>query len=195
MVNPPYDLDIWPLTWASRSNFKSAVFQECPTKVMRVCLEAYWFSWIKVKFCIFYNFSSILVDKWSTISSCSLIWCSLNCIPRETTDNWLDMTWWRHQMETFSVLLAICAWNSPVHGEFPAQRPVTGALMFSLICFWINYWVNNREAGDLRCHRAHYDVIVMSWVGDISQVIVVVLYHHSIVVWALIQCKDVLLPV
>ena len=34
-------------------------------------------------------------------------------------------TWWRHQMETFSVLLAICAGNSPVTGEFPAQRPVT----------------------------------------------------------------------
>ena len=28
-------------------------------------------------------------------------------------------------METFSALLAICAGNSPVSGEFPAQRPVT----------------------------------------------------------------------
>ena len=34
-------------------------------------------------------------------------------------------SWWRHQMETFSALLAICAANSPVTGEFPAQRPVT----------------------------------------------------------------------
>ena len=34
-------------------------------------------------------------------------------------------TWWRHQMETFSALLALCAGNSPVSGEFPAQRPVT----------------------------------------------------------------------
>ena len=34
-------------------------------------------------------------------------------------------TWWRHQMETFSALLAICAGNSPVPGECPAQRPVT----------------------------------------------------------------------
>ena len=33
-------------------------------------------------------------------------------------------TWWRHQMETFSALLAICAGNSSVAGEFPAQRPV-----------------------------------------------------------------------
>ena len=34
-------------------------------------------------------------------------------------------TWWRHQMETFSALLAICAGYSSVSGEFPAQRPVT----------------------------------------------------------------------
>ena len=36
-----------------------------------------------------------------------------------------QITWWRHQMETFSALLAICAGNSPVTGEFPAQRPAT----------------------------------------------------------------------
>ena len=35
------------------------------------------------------------------------------------------VSWWRHQMETFSALLAICAGNSPVTGEFPIQRPVT----------------------------------------------------------------------
>ena len=35
------------------------------------------------------------------------------------------MAWWHHQMETFSALLAICAGNSPLTGEFPTQRPVT----------------------------------------------------------------------
>ena len=45
--------------------------------------------------------------------------------------------------------------NSPHKGQW------RGALMFTLICARINGWVNNREAGDLRCHRAHYDVIVM----------------------------------
>ena len=34
-------------------------------------------------------------------------------------------SWWRHQMEIFSALLAICVGNSPVPGEFPTQRPVT----------------------------------------------------------------------
>ena len=44
----------------------------------------------------------------------------------------------------------------------PVNSPRKGALMFSLICAWINSWVNNREADDLRCYCAHYDVIVMS---------------------------------
>ena len=34
-------------------------------------------------------------------------------------------SWWRHRMETFSALLALCAGNSPDTGEFPSQRPVT----------------------------------------------------------------------
>ena len=38
---------------------------------------------------------------------------------------YLDFTWWRHPVETFSALLALCAGNSPVTGEFTAQRPVT----------------------------------------------------------------------
>ena len=40
------------------------------------------------------------------------------------------VTWWRHEMEAFSALLAICAGNSPGTGEFPAQRPV--ALTFDV---------------------------------------------------------------
>ena len=50
--------------------------------------------------------------------------------------------------------------NSPHKGQW------RGALMFSLICVWINGWENNREAGDFRCYSAHYDVIVMrqAWV-------------------------------
>ena len=48
------------------------------------------------------------------------------CIRFVWTVNWVvPITWWRHQMETFSALLAICAGNSPVPGEFPTQRPVT----------------------------------------------------------------------
>ena len=44
----------------------------------------------------------------------------------------------------------------------PHKSQWRGALIFSLICAWINGWVNNREAGGLRRHRAHYYVIVMA---------------------------------
>ena len=64
-------------------------------------------------------------------------------------------------METFSALLAICAGNSAVPGQFPHKGQWRGALMFSSIWVWINGWVNSREAGDLRCYCTHYDVIVM----------------------------------
>ena len=70
-------------------------------------------------------------------------------------------TWWRHQMETFSALLAICAGNSPVPVNSPHKGQWRGALMFSLICAWISGWVNNRGAGDSRRNHAHNDVIVM----------------------------------
>ena len=60
-----------------------------------------------------------------------------------------------------SALLDICAGNSPVPGEFPAQRPVTRSFDAYFRCAWIKCWVNNREAGNLRCHCAHYDVTVM----------------------------------
>ena len=48
-----------------------------------------------------------------------------------------------------------CRWIPPHKGQW------RGALTFSLICVWINGWVNNREAGDLRRYRTHHDVIVM----------------------------------
>ena len=68
---------------------------------------------------------------------------------------------WRHEMEIFTALLALCVGNSLVTGEFPAQRPVMRSFDVSLICVWINGWVSNHKAGNLRRHRAHYDVTVM----------------------------------
>ena len=53
-------------------------------------------------------------------------------------------------MKTISALLAICAGNSPITGEFPAQRPVTRGFDVFFDLRLNNGWVNNREAGDLR---------------------------------------------
>ena len=66
-------------------------------------------------------------------------------------------------MESFSALLALGAGNSPDRWIPPHKGQWREALMFSLICAWINGWVNNRGAGDFRRHRPHYDVIVIGW--------------------------------
>ena len=84
-----------------------------------------------------------------------------------------------------SALLALFVGNSPVNPPPPPPHTHTlththkgqwrWALMFSLIWAWTNGWVNNREAGDLRHHRAHYDVTVMKiykcfrWLHDAIQ--------------------------
>ena len=72
-----------------------------------------------------------------------------------------DRAWWRREMETFSALLTLCVgiYRSPMNSPHKGQWRWT--LMFSLICAWTNGWVNNRDASDLRRHRAHYDVTVM----------------------------------
>ena len=70
-----------------------------------------------------------------------------------------DVIKWKHFPRYCHFVRGIhrCPVNSPHKGRW------RGALMFSLICAWINAWVNNREAGDLRRHRAHHDVSVMSF--------------------------------
>ena len=55
-------------------------------------------------------------------------------------------SWWRHQVETFSALLAFCAGNSPVPGEFPSPRPVTRSfdIFFDL---WLNKRLSKQSWG------------------------------------------------
>ena len=71
-----------------------------------------------------------------------------------------DVIKWKHFPHCWPFVRGI-HWspvNSPHRGHW------RGALMFSLICAWLNGWVNSREVSDLRRHRAHYDVIVISMV-------------------------------
>ena len=70
-----------------------------------------------------------------------------------------DIIKWKHFLHYWPFVWGI-HW-SPVTGEFPSQRPVTQALMSSLICTWTKGRVKNQDAGDLRQHHAHYDVTVM----------------------------------
>ena len=68
-----------------------------------------------------------------------------------------DVIKWRHFPRYWPFVRRIH--RSPVNSPHKGQW--RGALMFTLICARIKGWVNNREAGDLRRNRAHYDVIVM----------------------------------
>ena len=68
-----------------------------------------------------------------------------------------DVIKWKHFPRYWPFVRGIH--RSPVISPHKGQW--RGALMFSLICAWINGWVNNREAGDLRRYHAHYGVIVM----------------------------------
>ena len=68
-----------------------------------------------------------------------------------------DVIKWKHFPRNWPFVRGI-HW-SPVNPPHKGQW--RGALMFSLICIWINGWVNNREAGDLSRYHAHYDVAVM----------------------------------
>ena len=64
---------------------------------------------------------------------------------------------------TFSALLALREGIAPVTVGFsPHKGQWRRALMFSLICTWTNGWENNQDAGNVRRHRAHYDVTIMT---------------------------------
>ena len=75
-----------------------------------------------------------------------------------------DVIKWKHYPCYWPFVLGIH--RSPVNSPHKGQW--LGALMFSLICAWISGWVNNREAGYLRRHRAHYDVTVMTAISYVS---------------------------
>ena len=70
-----------------------------------------------------------------------------------------DVIKWKHYPRYWPFVRGIhrSTVNSPHKGHW------RGTLKFSLIYIWINDWVNNREAGDLRRYRANYDIIVMQW--------------------------------
>ena len=95
--------------------------------------------------------------------------------------NCMHMTW-RHQMETSSALLAICAGNSPVRGEFPAQRPVTWKfdVFFDLrpnkrlSKQWWGWWFETpsiplwRHCNDLPCLPAYIGSLSVNCVWEVK---------------------------
>ena len=87
-----------------------------------------------------------------------LRWCHMRVMESKTlTTCHDDVIKWKHFPRYWPFVRGIhrSTVNSPHKGQW------RGAFVFSLICVWINGWINNREAGDLRRYHARYDVIVM----------------------------------
>ena len=85
------------------------------------------------------------------------LWCGSMSTFHKFLSNHDDVIKWRHFPRYWPFVRGIH--RSPVNSPHKGQW--CGALMFTLICARINGWENNREAGDLRRYRTHYDVIVM----------------------------------
>ena len=96
-----------------------------------------------------------------------------------------DVIKWKHFPRNWPFVRGIH--RSPVNSLHKGQWP--GALMFSLICVWIMIWVNNREAGDLRPYRTHYDVIVMECGFIMLQL---TMFHCVMLYWITVKpvCSD-----
>ena len=107
----------------------------------------------------FFHFSQ---PQWLKISRNGWRVQASKTIPTWTSPPEQSLPWWRHQMETVSALLAFCAGSQRCPVNSPHKGQWRGALKFSLFCDWMSSCVNNREAGDLRRHHAHYDVSVMA---------------------------------
>ena len=129
---------------------------------------------------------------------CRLVWFLLTLVTKNAADVLMpnrsqatsnyqdDFNLTTHESYILSSILSICMMTSSNRNIFritgPLCRKLTGhrwilpplksqwrrTLMFSLIYAWINNWVNNRDAGDLRHHRAHYDITVMG-IMDLGQ--------------------------
>ena len=99
--------------------------------------------------------SCVFWRKWSCNTKFGLYHDDVMAWKRYAHD---DIIEWKHFPRYWPFVRRIH--RSPVNS--PQKGQWRGALMFSLICVWINGWVNNREAGDLKRYRAHYDVTVMS---------------------------------
>ena len=92
----------------------------------------------------------------------------------------------------------ICEQNPPVTGGFSHKDQWKRTVMFSLICAWTNDWANKLDAGELKHHRAYYDVIVMidmCYLCCLGQHIMALMgtYHNADIPWHPECCDQPLL--
>ena len=108
-----------------------------------------------------------IVWYYDTISSCTISLVAVHCgssliplpplVARSGGSSHDDIIKWKHFPRYWPFVRGIR--RSQVNS--PRKSQWRGALMFSLICVWMNSCINNREAGDLRHHHTHYDITVI----------------------------------
>ena len=133
------------------------------------CPNEYWYT---CKKCVYlpWHFARMLRKAVVTNHSCKFIFKPTH----HEKDHWIRLMWMRPRIR--AVISPKTGNDIFMHDDvikwkhFPRYWPFVrgihkgqwrGALVFSLISAWINGWVNNHEAGDLRRHRGHYDANVM----------------------------------
>ena len=158
----------WSNVWARCSQASFAIMHDsiytlllcsCISSLQCVCRKLAMFhvnapltqqDWCMVLQCLISTLGH-LIEAWCYINA------SVNCVIIGS-GRWVhyDVIKWKHFPRYWPFVQGIhrSLVNSPHKGQW------RGALMFSLICAWINGCVNNHDAGDLRCHRAHYDIVM-----------------------------------
>ena len=119
-------------------------------------------NWIQILYLLTKRSNKCMVWVWWLVVSN----CATYVIHFTTQIQWPQS--WHHDNSLVTALQMYIGWFAPVHLDtLPVNSPHKGqwrgAFMFSLICAWISGWTNSSDAGDLRSHRAYYDVIVMPW--------------------------------
>ena len=121
--------------------------------------------WLKINHGVINNrfMCKVQLENPQTLTMQELFYAaSVKCVPTF----WIDTYWytkhddvvnWKHFLRYWPFVRGIHRY--PVN--FPHKCQWRGAKMFSFVCAWMNDWVNNGEAGDLRHHRAQYDVTLM----------------------------------
>ena len=137
-------LDWYPGHWTSPVTL-SCGSNSCPRYCHAICiLVALWYVDVVSWSWVVYHMPGDLFGRNFE--------CRVNYLPSLPDHD--DVIKWRHFPRYWPFVRGIH--RSPVNS--PQKGQWRGALMFFFICVWINGWVNNHEAGDLRRHRAHYDV-------------------------------------
>ena len=110
-----------------------------------------------------------------------------------------SVSWWRHQMGKYFASLGLGEGNHRSPVDSPDKSQWRGALIFSVICAWTNGWASNRDTGDLRRNRVHYDAnLTLNCNANTSVESIWMVYNNWVCIWEVCEscaciwevCKD-----